>query len=123
MSLRPLPLLACLAVPAHAGDLKCPTEMFCSDARCIAADPANDEAAHYVRDADGTAPELYLGDGIWVAAIRSQDRGTAVFTATSPQGEAVFLGLRQSGGAYILTRREPGPQGRVWTATGRCKDQ
>lgn len=122
MTARALPLLL-LAVPAQAGDLKCPTEMFCSDDRCFAADPTDDEGAHYVRDADGAVPELYLGDGVWVSAARSQEQGTAVFTATSPQGEAVFLGLRQKGGAYILTRREPGARGRVWTATGRCTDQ
>lgn len=122
MTLRALPLAALLAAPAQAGDLKCPTDMFCSDARCFAA-AGDDEGASYVRNADGAAPELYLGDGIWVPATRTQENGTAVFAATSPQGEQVFLGLRQKGGAYVLTRREPGPQGRVWTATGRCNDQ
>ncbi len=123
MILRALPLLALFAAPAAAGGLKCPTEMFCSGNRCFDADPSNDETAQYVRNADGAAPELYLGDGVWVPARRTKEQGTVVFSATSPQGDAVFLGLRSKGGAYILTRREPGAQGRVWTATGRCTDQ
>ena len=103
-------------------DMACPTQLFCSDQACFAANPADDESAHYVRDPLGAAPELYLGDGIWVAATRAEGQGSLIWTATSPTGEAVFLGVRREGGDYIMTRREPGAQGRVWTATGRCTD-
>ncbi len=103
-------------------DLACPTQIFCSDQECFAANPANEEGATYVRDPLGAAPELYLGEGTWVPASRSEGQGSLVWTATSPEGDAVLLGVRREGGDYILTRRDPGAQGRVWIATGRCTD-
>ncbi|MCC7319594.1 MAG: hypothetical protein IT542_01310 [Rubellimicrobium sp.] len=114
--------LSGLAGPALA-DLVCPTELTCADAACRAADPADEEGATYVRDPLGPASELYLGDGIWVPAARAEDRGALVWSATAPSGEAVVLAVRREGGAYLLTRREPGPDGRVWSATGRCADR
>jgi hypothetical protein len=114
------PALLFAAGPTLA-DLACPMQLYCSDQECFAANPTDEEGATYVRDPLGAAPELYLGDGIWVAASRADGRGALTWTATSPTGEAVSLGLRREGGDYILTRREPAG-GRVWTATGRCTD-
>jgi hypothetical protein len=86
---------------------------------CRATDPGDAEGATLVGDAMGTAPELHLSAGRWARATRSGGAGTLVWTAAAGPDAPVVLGVARAGGAYALTRREPGPRGRVRARSGR----
>lgn len=114
-------LLAMLAAPAAgAADLVCRPEIRCAGEACRATDPADDEAATYIRNPMGAAPELYLGEGRWLRAARSARDGALVWTAAAGPGEAVVLGVAREGGAVVLTRVGPGAAGGVYVWSGRC---
>ncbi len=117
-------LLALAPLPAAGQEmLACEPAFHCSDVTCFGSDPTilAGETGDYVRNPMGPAPEIYVGDGLWVRSSPAvEQQGTLRWLGTTEQGETVMLTVNRRGGDYIYVRRGPGADGRVWIAAGSC---
>ena len=113
--IRALVLSVLCAAPA-AADMVCRPDLRCDDRGCR-ADSGNEEAFFYVTDPAGRS-QLYVSEGTWADARRTQADGLTVWTAPTPAGGTLRLALRPDTSTFLATLS--GPDAAPRTAAGRC---